>query len=195
MGNFTFHIYIFKIFLNYNFILRAGHLAACSGMAETLAARGHSISFLINEGFSGQFRKHGYAEFLLRRQQKSSFESAGNPVKVVASILKESLLNGKSPLQKMKDHQRPEEDDFMKGLLEKMIDFDPQIEQTIKSIKPDVIIIDHFLLPPSIARSNIPWVFLFSGNPLPIYQSSSLPPYGSGTKFLTDYLKLNIFLF
>lgn len=153
-------------------------------MAEALAARGHLISFLINEGFSGQFSKDGHEEVLLRRQQRLPPKS-GNPVKVVAGILKKHLLNGKSSLQKMLDHQRPEEDDFMKGLLEKMIDFDPQIEQAIKSLQPDVIIIDHFLLPPAIAKSKIPWVFLFSGNPLPIYQSSFLPPYGSGINFFT----------
>lgn len=37
-----------------------------------------------------------------------------------------------------------------------------------------------FVVPPAVLKSKIPWIHLYSSNPLGLYNSPKLPPYGSG---------------
>ena len=60
------------------------------------------------------------------------------------------------------------------------LEYEPQIEAAIQREKPDLFILDHFLISPAIQKSGIPWVYLFSANPLGLYDSEKLPPMGAG---------------
>src|SRR5699024_6887067 len=65
-------------------------------------------------------------------------------------------------------------------VLDLMVELHPEIERAITDGRPDVIILDHFLIPPCVLHGNIPWVLLVSAAPLLLYRSSELPPGMTG---------------
>ncbi|KAJ6223919.1 hypothetical protein RDWZM_002464 [Blomia tropicalis] len=165
----------------------AGHLNACLGLAQALAKRNHQIIFLLNSANAGKFSKYGFDEYLLKEATKPKSEDISspeeekqeNPVKKFAKMILESgMLNSKSSIEKLKDDAGMKQ--FSTVLVHTVTAFEPQIEQALQLKKPDLIILDHFFVPPSILRSKIPWINLLSGNPLFPLNSPNLPPGGSG---------------
>ncbi|KAG9510138.1 Tumor suppressor candidate 3, partial [Fragariocoptes setiger] len=57
---------------------------------------------------------------------------------------------------------------------------DDQYRATIDSIKPDVILIDMYFIPPSIVKGTVPWVRLYSANPLGLLSAPGIPPHFAG---------------
>lgn len=111
-----------------------------------------------------------------------------NPVKTFARMMVNSgMLNkeNKTPLERVKEmaEKRAKGDDgpdFALKMYEPLVDFNPQIKKAIQDQKPDLFILDHFLVPPALPESGIPWLYCFSGNPLAIYGSKDLPPFTTG---------------
>ncbi|KAI2797952.1 hypothetical protein BLOT_013861 [Blomia tropicalis] len=172
----------------------AGHLNACVGLAQALVERGHKVKFLLNESFKGQFGKFGFDEMLLKPapmpnfegKEKKTDEPPVNPIKVMAEmLLKSGFLSSKTPLEKMKENKKFG-DEFLTRIYDGLVHFNPQIEEIIKNEKPDLLIVDHFIVPPCFPKSGIPWMFLFSGNPLNLYRSTKLPPFGGGFAIDSD---------
>ena len=70
--------------------------------------------------------------------------------------------------------------------IQEVKDLDPYLDNLLKSLKPDVIVVDHVLCIPAIELSGIPWVYSCSFQPLMGFQMKSdiddnvLPPYSSG---------------
>ena len=164
----------------------SGHMNACVGVAQALVKRGHKVSFLLNAAFAGQFAKFGFDEVVLHRtpaegnnDQKN--EERKNPVKVFAKMIKEmGLLGPATPLERIKEKKKESDKVFSENLRQTTREFNPQIQAAIERDQPDLIILDHFLIPPAVPKSGIPWLLLFSGNPLAIFNSENLPPFSSG---------------
>lgn len=95
-------------------------------------------------------------------------------------ILNSGILNGKSPLEKIKGEVEVEDFSFAENIYLSSVDFNLQIKAAIETQKPDLIILDHFYVPPAIQEANIPWLLQFSSNPLAILNSTDLPPCTSG---------------
>ena len=72
------------------------------------------------------------------------------------------------------------EGDFLGGLYHSAVAFEPQLEVALREGKPDLIVLDHFLVSPAIAQASAPFVNLFSGNPLMLFNNELLPPPCSG---------------
>ena len=112
--------------------------------------------------------------------------AAENPIKVLSQqLLSTGLLSGANSLEKLKLMEKA---DFFEDMLQRAIVFEPQIEKALNEKKPDLIILDHFYISPAIQRSGIPFVLIFSGNPIMCMNSTKLPPPCSGIYFLF-YLK------
>ena len=69
---------------------------------------------------------------------------------------------------------------MMQGMGKLMIEFNPQVEEYIKQEKPDAWIHDHMLLLPAAYKAGIPWILVCSASPSFYYDSTDLPPPGSG---------------
>ena len=172
------------------------HLNASAGMAQTLAKRGHTVCFLLNEAFKGEFAKFGFEEVLLKlkpKNTKKNLDQNNNVVKQNAeNLLKSGFLSAKSPLEKMQDQMNSgKENEFIASMYDDMLEFNPQIEKMLQIGKPHIVIVDSFLVPPAIQQAPIPWAFLCSATPLCVLKSKKLPPHGSGMlKFsLNNYQK------
>lgn len=167
-----------------------GHLNACVGLAQALFERGHRITFLLNAAFKGQFAKFGFEEILLfdrtPQTDKSdpsvkSVEESVNPVKQMAQMLLDSgVMNGLSSLEKLHAGEKGDSD-FAEQQFHVSVQFNPQIEAAIRQGRPDVIIVDHFYVPPAVLTAGVPWVTLLSCNPLLALNNPNLPPASSGT--------------
>ncbi|KAH9400338.1 hypothetical protein TYRP_001903 [Tyrophagus putrescentiae] len=163
-----------------------GHINACVGLAEALVKRGHSVLFLLNSAHKGNFAKFGFDEYLLERAKSTSQNEPPsteqvNPVKVFAQIMiKSGMFSDKSPMERMRDLAGKKDESFVVKLYESTRDFNPQIQRAMDEHKPDLFILDHFIVPPALPKSGIPWLYLFSGSPTAILDSPDLPPFTSG---------------
>ena len=158
-----------------------GHLNACIGMSQTLAQRGHQVIFLINSPFAGKLRKYGFDEILLYERNKSVQEQGRNVMKESGEMLKRiGFLSAKTSIEKYRPQAELKEHPFLKSLFDKVLEFNPQIEEAIEREKPDFWIMDQLMIPPCILKCKIPWAYLNSGNPIPVYASMDLPPRASG---------------
>ncbi len=105
-------------------------------------------------------------------------EPLENPIKKAAQeMLENGMFSGASSLDKLKFMTNSA---ILEDMYQRAVQFEPQIEKALKKGKPDLIILDHFILPVSIQRSGIPFVVIFSGNPLMIFNNDKLPPPCSG---------------
>ena len=152
-------------------------------MAQALAQRGHSITFLVNEGFEGQFEKYGFTEILLEKSAPPTKDGEApakpeNPIKEMAkNLIKYNVLGPKSPLEKMREHLETNFNMFK----ESMPKLNVQIEKAIEEGQPDVFIVDSFVIPTAVLKASCPWIFLCSAQPLTVFPSKGkLPPFGIG---------------
>ena len=169
----------------------AGHLNACVGMAQALAKRGHQIIFLLNDANAGQYIKFGFEEILLKTPSSITDNQKQQPKNLIKEfadhLIKSGTLSAKSPVEKLRDQlKNGKVGDFIKRLYHILVPQNPLIADAIQQHKPDLVIIDHFLIPPAIPLSGVPWFFLFSGNPLALYDSEKLPPFGAGFSVDSD---------
>nr|XP_046909220.1 uncharacterized UDP-glucosyltransferase YjiC-like [Dermatophagoides farinae]XP_046909221.1 uncharacterized UDP-glucosyltransferase YjiC-like [Dermatophagoides farinae] len=172
-----------------------GHVQACLGLANGLRKRDHQITFMIGSEYCGNFRKHGHEELILmddgedpkmfeksstnKIDRQSMIDHEQHPVLplIVSRLQKSIVLQHKTPKEKLELRDNA----MFKRIYEKMKRLHEKIDRLIDEHGPDLIIIDHFIIPPCIAfRRNTPWIFLFSGCPDFLYNSKELPPLMSG---------------
>lgn len=180
-----------------------GHLNACIGLAQSFAKRNHRVSFLLTESFAGSLQQYGFEELLLvnpnskpKNCKEKSSSSAETEVAKTAAIkanaenLRASgFFGGGSTLEKMRRQLEDLEADkenggnhFIEAFYESLLVFNSQIECWLEKARPDLVIVDAFLVPPAIQAFLAPWAFLCSCNPLAVLKSPLLPPHASGRK-------------
>ena len=161
-----------------------GHINACLGLAQELYKRGHDITFLVSKAYDGFFNKYGFSEIILKKKELSEEAKKENkgedPVKFMANRLLEwGVLSNKSAIEKSKIVGEVGVKVFEESL-ENVSEFHDQMKQAIEDGKPDVILVEHFVVPPCIMMGDVPWVFVFSCNPVSLFESDELPPFKSG---------------
>ncbi|KAJ6220144.1 hypothetical protein RDWZM_005956 [Blomia tropicalis] len=172
----------------------AGHQNSCIGLAQILLRRGHRVIFLLTDQFKGHMTKYGFEEISLtnakpiEKPSSSSEQNANDkkidPIKETAEfILSSGLLGTSNSLEKLHFIASA---NFTEGVYEKVIEYEPQIKHALKQENPDLIIMDHYLISPAFLSSNIPYVMVFSGAPLYLFNSDKLPPPCSGISINSD---------
>lgn len=184
-----------------------GHLNSCIGFAQSFAKRNHHVSFFVTESFAGNIQKYGFEELLLvnpntkllkNQGSKENNKNISNELKT--AVIKKNAENLKkagffasgSTLEKMrrqiddlsktkeKENSEVTGNQFIAAFYESLLVFNSQIELFLEKKRPDLVIVDAFLVPPAIQKSQIPWAFLCSCNPLAVLKSPKLPPHASG---------------
>src|SRR5699024_7678795 len=127
-----------------------------------------------------QVAKFGFELIILKRANvvREADGTVKNPIKDNAEMLMAGgVIGGMSPLEKMKKTNPVA---FRKRLFEANIEYQPQLEAAFAEHRPDLIVIDHFILPTALKQSGVPYVHVHSDNPLSLYESETLPPAGGG---------------
>ncbi|KAH9416529.1 hypothetical protein DERP_009892 [Dermatophagoides pteronyssinus] len=168
-----------------------GHINACVGLAQPLKKRGHEVIFLTNEFFAGTYEKYGFKEIVLKiAKVKQIMAKNGNeksdehPCKAMSSVWnkfrEDGTLSGKPSIEKINNFKPGGDNEIINLMFEGVKDQHLQLIDLIEKEKPDLIIMDQFVVPPCILFGKIPWAFLCSCCPRMLYETSDLPPMSSG---------------
>lgn len=161
-----------------------GHLNACIGLGQALAARGHTVTFLITELFKGQVAtSFGLREIILYNTSKSkeSKETSQNVHAIAEELFSSGLLGPGTSLQKMRTVCN-----WLDIVYTETVAVNGQISEAIRQEGPDLIILDHVFVPPAVLAASLPYMTIYSGNPLTVYQTTALPPPCSGFPTASD---------
>lgn len=161
-----------------------GHVNSMLGLAQALADRGHRITFITSPVFKDYYRKYGFEEIILEAVPCDLViepQLLKDPIKYMANqYMQRGFLADKTALEKALLRPKENETSMWEEMMRKEVMLHPQIETILKRDQPDLIVNNHFLVPPSVVYSGIPWVSLFSPNPRSLYSSEDLPPFRSG---------------
>jgi len=151
-----------------------GHVNACISVAEILRDRGHKIIFAIDKSWRGQLQKYGFEEQLFSDPEKAGIE---DPTQYWANLLNEiGVMKSLPPIEKVIKIRST----ILSNHLNNMKETDLIMENILKRIKPDIIIIDNYIGFPSVIGCGIPWVLSCSFNPLMFIDDERTPPPCSG---------------
>ena len=145
-----------------------GHINASIGIAEPLKQRGHRIVFGIATGWRGKLAPYGFEEIL--------FGEETEPAKLYVDFIKacsHELRKNSYDQLSIFEHR------VQRNLIGSVQYNDPFFRDMIQQIKPDIIVVDHYICQPAIVTAGVPWVWLMSSNPLGLNEENS-PPRGSG---------------
>lgn len=154
----------------------AGHLYACIGLAESLARRGHSITFLSNyHHFNHQLESCNFRQIPLPAKDEKDRKISGQ--RGFDLLLKSGMVSDLSSLDKLKVIKY---DAILGKMSEQCSRQHNRMAEVLQEERPDLVVIDSYLIPKAIVKSDIPWVYLFSGSPVFMYNTTRLPPKSSG---------------
>ena len=160
----------------------AGHMNSLIGLAQALRERDYQIYFAIDPGNVDKIKKFGFEEVVLQRTSEKlgkTYQTTENPIKYFAEVIQKiGLLTNLSPKEKLEEMLT--KGNMYEVMLEKTIEEELQIKGVIEKVQPDLVLVDNMLILPCILYGKAPWVYIWSGQPLLMYNSKKLPPFGSG---------------
>ncbi|CAF4123249.1 unnamed protein product, partial [Rotaria magnacalcarata] len=145
-----------------------GHVHACIGIAEPLKKAGHRIVFGVATGWRGKLLPYGFEEVLYGEETKPS-QVHIDFIKMYSNELR------KNPYDQLAIFDNDSQHDF----IDMVKNDDPFLRKLVKKVKPDIIIVDHYVCQPSLVAAGVPWIWLMSANPLGLNEENC-PPCWSG---------------
>lgn len=171
-----------------------GHINACTGLGQALQSRGHRILFALPTAFKCKVSKYGFEEVFYQKPKIGKVSSEGVLVTSEdAQQIQKQWTNGMSEAFKKGDFLETMRQMVASGnnerLIDELIHINPQLADIINAVNPDVIVNDNLLVAPAIETSGIPFVLLYSPNPLFGLEHPDLPPGGIGKyRFACTYI-------
>lgn len=152
-------------------------------MASFLSEFGHSIVFGVLDNNASLIRK--YSQFEVTTYHDQEDNETDFQLKWAQFMRKDAKTFAMDPIEQTKT--------FIPGAIKEFYRFareiDDQLEEIIKSVKPDFLIVDFYVDIPAVIKCNIPWAVLLSANPLRIYANQGAPPSGLGLAMTFDPIK------
>ena len=153
-----------------------GRFNASTGLTTKLKKRGHRVIYLVSERFQEKLTSMGFEVIV-----KSCNENANEIIlgeKFAKNLLEKEIIGPASTLRKSEICVQH----FFHGpeAIQWQIEICEDFAQAMQQCKPDLIIVDHLFLPPSIYYGDIPWIRYISTNPLIEIFDDKLPPGTSG---------------
>jgi len=132
------------------------------------------VTFILEKAWAGEMTVFGFKEELFldpaRPEGCKPNEYWVNSMELIADTLdKDSLYKA--------GHQNVVE---FEEFLMHGFNFNDQIEEILNRIKPDVIVLDHYITFPAVYKSPFKWIQMTSASPLGAIPHPDLPPSGSG---------------
>ncbi|NP_001310041.1 sterol 3-beta-glucosyltransferase-like [Tetranychus urticae] len=149
-----------------------GHVNSCIGLAQKLAKYGNICSFIVPFNCLSIVLEYGF-------QVLTVFAIAYDvdpQAKLNQFMEQRSEAFELGPIEQFEKIRIPR----MKMCLEFIRQTNDQYGQHIKTLSPDCIIYFSWMTIPAIVKSGIPYILLYTCNPLLIYGNSRAPPYSSG---------------
>lgn len=155
---------------------RAGHINSCAGIAKSLSDFGNEVIFAIPQPCSWLVEK--YVNFLTIQLYPDPEMSKVDDIQTKWGELMQKM----APVFKLNPYDQLEVIETRGHLA--FIRFAKLaatvIHDLINSIKPDIIIFDSLMYSPIIANCGLPWIAMYSPNPLRVYRKCGAPPHFAG---------------
>lgn len=164
-----------------------GHIYSCIGIAEKILQFGHRVTFAIETSWKGKLKSFGFDEAIYIDSSRNPNQGPNdywiNSVNMIEDTLPEdSLFKAK--------HQNAKEFEYF---VFNVLNFDDQLKDIIDTLKPDVIVMDHYFTIPAIYKSNRKWIYMTGASPLSAISHPDTPPSGSGYPVNGDRNEWKIF--
>ncbi|XP_074601546.1 uncharacterized protein LOC141855408 [Brevipalpus obovatus] len=116
--------------------------------------------------------------------EKKKSDTIDGPNKFLVNFVRKNIESyRRTPMENVKRPHDPESEKMFMDFYRQMHALNEPIDEVIKKIKPDVVIIDFMSKLPCLMKSDVPWVQIWSPNPMALY-GKALPPWSTG--FPTD---------
>ncbi|NP_001310065.1 uncharacterized UDP-glucosyltransferase YjiC-like [Tetranychus urticae] len=159
-----------------------GHVNAILGLAAILKQHNHELIFALSPAWESSIKSRGYQFESLQFDQVED-ETKGEdkaPNESFLDFIKNQLeILRKEPMEGLEYFDDEKLISSYAGWSTEMLACDKPIEKAIDSIKPDLIIVDFAVRLPCLIKTKVPWIQLWSCNPVAIYKDLC-PPEGSG---------------
>lgn len=150
-----------------------GHVNACMGLADILRNRGHDIVFVVERCWKGKLQKYGFREELFGKIVDQNIKPNEEWTEFMQKM---SPIMKLGPIEKMLKFSL--ESKYL--MLENVKATHEELKEIVSRVKPDVIIIDHYVSQPSLINYGKPWVRLVSANVLIEIDDERTPSARSG---------------
>ena len=151
-----------------------GHVNACISLGQALLRAGHQVLFTLSEPWRPRMEALGFEFVPLPHEIIPGVDDVGKFID--ENMVKTKMISDMPPLERI-----TKKDNEMNMLIGFTIQTDAKLPPVIGQVRPDVIVCDMFMTMPSIVNSGIPWVWVWSANPLYMYGNDyDLPAFRLG---------------
>jgi MGT family glycosyltransferase len=146
----------------------------CVGIGQVLRARGHRVTFIVEESFAGTLEAKGFEERLVRLGPKPDTEEV--PGQFWIDFIRDTAPVFRLPtIEQLGAFIAP----TWRALVDGAMYVQPRLAEIIDELAVDVVVEDNVVGFPAIATSGRPWVRIVSCNPSEI-KDPAVPPFSSG---------------
>jgi len=149
-----------------------GSALNCVGIAQKLQRQGAVPVFICHPGFSGVFAEYGFKEYQLPVNKGVQAQTEETWQAFVTAHLEHF---NQDPTAQLSTYVAATWD----AIVDTAIQVEADLEQLLKRIKPDCIVLDNVIMFPAIANTGVPWVRVVSCAETEI-PDANVPPYLSG---------------
>ncbi|XP_053211964.1 uncharacterized UDP-glucosyltransferase YojK-like [Panonychus citri] len=150
-----------------------GHVNACIGLAKILKGFENECIFIVPKNWTKTVAGN---DFGIEAIEADGFEADRDPQEKWGKFMEQrSRVFDMETVEKFIHLNVPSNESFYDYLIKT----DDQYSLILERMKPDLIIFDFWVSVPAIVNSGIPYVTLWSTNPLLAYWSYGAPPYSS----------------
>jgi MGT family glycosyltransferase len=167
-----------------------GSALNCVGIAQQLQREGAVPVFICHPGFTGVFNEYGFKEYQLAERPAAGDQRSEETWQAFITAHLEHF--NQDPMAQLETYVAP----TWEAIVDTAIGAEPGLEQLLKRIRPDAIVLDNVIMFPAIANAGVPWIRVVSCAETEI-PDPNVPPYLSGlsaddparAEFETRYLK------
>lgn len=167
-----------------------GSALNCVGIAQQLQREGAVPVFICHPGFTGVFNEYGFKEYQLADKPAAGDQRSEETWQTFITAHLEHF--NQDPMAQLETYVAP----TWEAIVDTAIGAEPGLEQLLKRIRPDAIVLDNVIMFPAIANAGVPWIRVVSCAETEI-PDPNVPPYLSGlspddparAEFETRYLK------
>lgn len=149
-----------------------GSALNCVGIAQQLQHQGAVPVFLCHPGFNAVFAEYGFKEYQLPANTEAKQQTEKAWQAFVTAHLKHF---NQDPTAQLTSYVAP----TWEAIVDTAIQVELGLEQLLRRIKPDGIVLDNVIMFPAIANSGVPWIRVVSCAETEI-PDANVPPYLSG---------------
>lgn len=151
-----------------------GHVNSLISIADSLKKLGHRTVFLFLDPMDGGLKKNGHEVYDCSQEGLVESKPSSESEKKWDMIVNEM---GKLWRSSLMDNFEQTTRVGLGSMMKDIMRHDERVDEKLKLIKPDFIVIDHYFIQPALIKYGKPWARVYSASPLALHpKKAKLPP-------------------